>query len=154
MKRIKLSMAALLASSMLYANATQDLQKKVDALQESLKEMQEQLDKVQEHDAKDNIKFTVDFRSEYNYINYDYDKYSYKGTDWSGQSRGNDALLSTRLLLNMKSSPIDKLTFTGQLAAYGVWGGHAYGFEDPTLKGWSSSSKSYACPPQTPYAAN
>jgi hypothetical protein len=103
--------------------------------------MQEQIDKVQQHDAKDNIKFTVDFRSDYNYINYDYDKYSYKGTDLSGTSSGNDNMLSTRLFLNMKSSPIDKLTFTGQLAAYGVWGGHAYGMEDSTIKGWSTSSK-------------
>jgi len=141
MKLIKLSTAALLATSIIYANTTQDLQKQVTELQTSLTEMQEQLDTVQEHDAKDNIKFTIDFRSEYNYINYDYDKYSFKGTDLSGTSKGNDSLLASRLFLNMKSSPIDKLTFTGQLAAYGVWGGHAYGFEDPTLKGWSSSSK-------------
>jgi len=145
MKLIKLSIAALCATSAIYANATQDLQKEVTELKTSLSEMQEQLDKVQEHDAKDNIKFTVDFRSEYNYINYDYNQYSFKDKngvhDLSGTSAGNDNLMATRLYLNMKSSPTDKLTFTGQLAAYGVWGGHAYGFEDPTLKGWSSSSK-------------
>lgn len=141
MQLIKLSTAVILATSIISASGTQDLQKQITELKTNLSEMQEQLDKVQEHDAKDNIKFTVDFRSEYNYINYDYDKYSYKGTDLSGTSKGNDNLLATRLFLNMKSSPVDKLTFTGQLAAYGVWGGHAYGFEDPTLKGWSSSSK-------------
>lgn len=145
MKLIKLSAAALLTTSVMYANTTQNVEKKVTELEESLKEMQEQIDTVQEHDAKDNIKFTVDFRSEYNTLNYDYDKYTFKtkdGTeDWSGESRKNNSLLATRLFLNMKSSPSDKLTFTGQLAAYGVWGGHAYGFEDPTLKGWSSSSK-------------
>jgi hypothetical protein len=134
-------MIAALASSALLANSSGDLRKTVEELQTKLTEVQEQLDQVQEHDAKDNIKFTIDFRQEYNYINYDYDKYSYKGEDWSGQSRGNDALLTSRLFLNMKSSPMDKLTFTGQVAAYGVWGGHAYGFEDPTLKGWSVSSK-------------
>jgi len=141
MKLIKLSIATILASSVLSANATQDLKKEVNELRGSLQEMQEQLDKVQEHDAKDNIKFTIDFRSEYNYINYDYDKYVFNGKDWSGTSKGNDALLSSRLFLNMKSSPVDKLTFTGQLAAYGLWGGHSYGFDDTTLKGWSSSSK-------------
>ncbi len=148
MKIIKLSLAAMLTASIMYAEDTnstaeapQNLQKQVAELKTTLSEMQEQLDKVQEHDAKDNIKFTTDFRSEYNYINYDYDKYSVKGKSWSGTSKGNNALLSSRLFLNMKSSPVDKLTFTGQLAAYGVWGGHAYGFEDPTLKGWSSSSK-------------
>jgi len=141
MKLIQLSTIAILTTSVIYANATQDLQKQVSELQTNLTEVQEQLDKVQQHDAKDNIKFTIDFRSEYNYINYDYDKYSYKGTDLSGTSKGNDSLLASRVYLNMKSSPIDKLTFNGQLAAYGVWGGHAYGFEDSTLKGWSSSSK-------------
>jgi len=141
MQLIKLSTIAVLATSIISANGTTNLQKQVADLQTNLAEIQEQLDKVQEHDAKDNIKFTVDFRSEYNYINYDYDKYSLKGTDLSGTSKGNDSLLATRLFLNMKSSPMDKLTFTGQLAAYGVWGGHAYGFEDPTLKGWSSSSR-------------
>ena len=141
MKLIKLSTAAMLTASIVYADTISDLQKKVNDLQTNLSEMQEQLDKVQEHDAKDNIKFTIDFRSEYNYINYDYDKYSYKGNDLSGTSVGNDALLATRLFLNMKSSPVDKLTFTGQIAAYSVWGGHAYGFEDPTLKGWGVSSK-------------
>ncbi len=138
---IKSSAIAFLAVSTLYGSATSTLQKQVKELQETIGEMQEQIDKVQEHDAKDNIKFTVDFRSEYNYINYDYDKYSYKGTDLSGTSKGNDSLLATRLFLNMKSSPMDKLTFSGQLAAYGVWGGHAYGTEDSTLKGWGSSSK-------------
>ena len=141
MKTIKMSTVALLTASTLYGGTAQELQKQVTELQTTLTEMQEQLDKVQEHDAKDNIKFTVDFRSEYNYINYDFDQYSHKGSDWSGQSKKNNGLLATRLFLNMKSSPVDKLTFTGQLAAYGVWGGHAYGFEDPTLKGWSSSSK-------------
>ena len=97
MKLIKLSIAVAMASSVLFADNTQDLQKKITDLQESLNEMQEQIDKVQQHDAKDNIKFTVDFRSDYNYINYDYDKYSYKGTDLSGTSSGNDNMLSTRL---------------------------------------------------------
>ncbi len=152
MKLIKLSLVAILMTSILHAEDTnstteapQDLQKQVTELKATLKEMQEQLNKVQQHDAKDNIKFTTDFRTEYNYINYDYDKYLFKTKkgvqDWSGTSKKNSSLLATRLFLNMKSSPTDKLTFTGQLAAYGVWGGHAYGFEDPTLKGWSSSSK-------------
>jgi hypothetical protein len=144
MKLIKLSIAALCACTTIYANET-DLQKQVNELQTSLNEMQEQLDKVQQHDAKDNIKFTVDFRSEINYINYDYNQYSFKDAngvhDLSGTSTGNDNLMASRLFLNMKSSPTEGLTFSGQLAAYGVWGGHAYGFDDATLKGWSVSSK-------------
>ncbi len=153
MKIVKLSLVALLSVSALMADGneevvksnTVDLQKEVEALKSSLADLQEQVDTVQQHDAKDNIKFTIDFRSSYDYINYDYNKYSFKDKsgvhDWSGTSKDNGALLTQRLYLNMKSSPMDKLTFTGQLAAYGFWGGHANGFEDPTLKGWSVSSK-------------
>jgi len=121
-------------------NKSVDLQKEVKELRKNLAGIQEQLDAVQQHDAKDNIKFTVDFRSDYNYINYDFNKYSFKGQSLAGTSAGNDALFTSRLYLNMKSSPIDKLTFTGQIAAYSIWGAHLYA-EDPTLKSWSASSK-------------
>ncbi len=153
MKILKSSFIVMLAAGTLMAETNTtvsvksnvELQKEIGELKEALAGVQDQLDTVQQHDAKDNIKFTMDFRSSYNNINYDYNKYSFKdksGThDWSGTSKDNGALLTQRVFLNMKSSPMKKLTFTGQLAAYGFWGGHAYGVEDPTLKGWSSSSK-------------
>ena len=117
-----------------------ELQKEILELKDKLDGVQDQLDKVQQHDAKDNIKFTIDLRNSYNYINYDYNKYSFKGKDWSGTSRKNNGLYTSRVILNMKSSPVKGLTFTGQLAAYALWGSHVYE-EDPTLKGWSASSK-------------
>ncbi len=149
MKILKSSLVAMFAISALLADSNVTvapvadnaaLQKELKELKEKLAGVQDQLDTVQQHDAKDNIKFTVDMRNSYDYINYDYNKYSYKGKDWSGTSRDNGGLLSNRVYLNMKSSPMDKLTFTGQLAAYALWGSHVYE-EDSSLKGWSASSK-------------
>jgi hypothetical protein len=145
MKILKFSLVAALTMSSMMAedNATVEtvksniqLQQEIADLKEKLTDMQDQLDTVQQHDAKDNIKFTMDFRNSYNYINYDYNNYK----DWSGTSKENKGLYTSRVFLNMKSSPVKKLTFTGQLAAYALWGAHVYE-EDKTLKGWSASSK-------------
>ena len=149
MKILKLSLATMLALTTLAADtnttnvtekSTLELQKELKEVKERLASLQDQLDTVQQHDAKDNIKFTMDFRNSYNYIKYDYNNYRFKGKDWSGTSKKNKGLYTSRVILNMKSSPVNKLTFTGQLAAYALWGAHVYE-EDPTLKGWSASSK-------------
>ncbi len=117
------------------------LQKELSELKKRLAGMQDQIDTVQQHDAKDNIKFTVDFRNDYNYINYDYNQYTFKGKDLSGTSLSNNGLYTSRLYLNMKSSPVKKLTFTGQIAAYYIWGAHLFANEDSTFKTWAASSK-------------
>lgn len=137
---MKLSLVAILSMSVLYGNTMQIKSEEYKELKTTISEMQEQIDTVQQHDAKDNIKFTIDFRTEYNSINYDYNDYSYAGEDLSGTSAKNDSLLTSRLYLNMKSSPMDKLTFTGQIAAYSTWGG-SHLSHDSTSKEWSTSSK-------------
>ncbi len=105
-----------------------------------IKKLNKKLNVVKAHDAFDNIKFSVDFRNSVENINYTYNKYSFKGKDWSGTEASNDALLTSRLYLNMKSKPTDKLTFYGQMAMYGTWGG-SHLSHDTTLKDWSESSK-------------
>ncbi len=156
MKIVKSSLIAMLAVSTLFAGAdatekTQEvksnveLQKELQDLKKKYEGLQEQLDTVQQHDAKDNIKFTVDFRNDYNYIKYEYNDYKFslkgKQQDWSGTEATNNGLYTSRIYLNMKSSPVKKLTFTGQLAAYAIWGSHLFANEDPALKSWSASSK-------------
>lgn len=109
-----------------------------------LKKNNKTLKEVKIHDAFDNIKWSMDFRNSVDFINYDYDNYSYTdsgGThDLSGTSASNNGLLTSRLYLNMKAQPHEKLTFNGQLAMYGIWGGELYA-EDAALKTWSGSSK-------------
>jgi hypothetical protein len=122
-----------------------DLAKELKKLKKKLKKVEKKLNAVKQHDAYDNVKFTIDFRNSVDNINYKYNSYKAKVKgkveDWSGTERSNDALLSSRLYLNMKAQPIDKLTFNGQLGFYGTWGG-SHLSHDPSLKDWSESSKS------------
>ncbi|NOZ90895.1 MAG: DUF3373 family protein [Epsilonproteobacteria bacterium] len=113
----------------------------IKKLEKKIKRLNKKLSKVNAHDAFDNIKFSTDFRTAVDNINYKYNNYSYKGTDLSGTEASNDALITSRLILNMKSAPTDTLTFYGQLAAYYIWGAHLNGDEDPSFKSWSASSK-------------
>jgi len=120
------------------------LKKDLKKAQKKIKKLDKKLNKVKAHDAFDNIKFSVDFRNSIDNINYKYNSYKPKVNgvveDWSGTEASNDALLTSRLYLNMKSKPMDKLTFYGQMAMYGTWGG-SHLSHDATLKDWSESSK-------------
>jgi len=145
MKRTVLSLTATLCLAAINANAATnaELEAKLKALEEQIGELKNELKKnkktlnvVKAHDAFDNIKWSIDFRNSVDFINYDYDNYD----ALSGTSKSNDGLLTSRLYLNMKAQPMEKLTFNGQLAMYGIWGGELYA-EDPALKGWSGSSK-------------
>ncbi|NEW61734.1 DUF3373 family protein [Sulfurovum sp. bin170] len=118
-----------------------DLSKKIKKLEKNLKRMKKTLNKVKAHDAYDNIKFSMDFRSTVDNINYKYNDYKFKGADWSGTEAKNDALFTSRVMLNMKSKPTDKLSFQGQIAAYYTWGAHLFDSHDAPLKSWSGSSK-------------
>jgi len=115
--------------------------KKITDLEKKIKRLNKKLNKVKAHDAFDNIKFSTNFRTTVDNINYKYNDYSFKGKSWSGTEASNDALITSRLILGMKSSPNDKLSFQGELAAYYIWGAHLFGDEDPSYKSWSASSK-------------
>ena len=119
-----------------------DLEKKVKKLNKKIQKLNKKLNKVKAHDAFDNIKFSMDFRNTLDNINYKYNQYSYKGEDLSGGSAKNDALLTSRLILNMKSKPTKNLSFQGQIAAYSNWGTHLFEIDDASLKSWAASSKS------------
>jgi hypothetical protein len=118
-----------------------DLTKKVEKLEKKLKKMNKTLSKVKAHDAFDNIKFTMDFRSTVDNINYKYNDYKYKTKDWSGTEASNDSLFTSRLMLNMKSKPSKNLSFQGQIAAYYTWGTHLFHHDDAPMKSWAGSSK-------------
>ena len=118
-----------------------DLAKKVKKLTKKIKKLDRTLKKVKAHDAYDNIKFSMDFRSTVDNINYKYNDYKYKKQDWSGTEAKNDSLFTSRVMLNMKSKPTPNLSFQGQLAAYYTWGAHLF-TEDGPVKSWAGSSKS------------
>ena len=94
--------------------ATDALAKKVAKLEKNLKKLKKQLSKVKAHDATDNIKWNVDFRTAVDMLKY---------TTAAGKEYKNDSLLSNRLWLNMAFAPINSMIFKGTLSfnkAYGA----------------------------------
>ena len=156
MKRIILSLVttSFLATSGAVASTNAELEAKLKILEEQMAEIKKELTKtnttltktkstlneVKAHDAFDNIKWSMDFRNSVDFINYDYNSYEANGEDLSGTSASNDGLLTSRLYLNMKAAPTDKLMFSGQLAMYGIWGGELHA-DDAALKTWVGSSR-------------
>ena len=126
------------------ATELKKVKKSLKKAEKKIKKLDKKLNIVKAHDAFDNIKFSVDFRNSVDNINYKYNSYKTKVNgvveDWSGTEASNDSLFTSRLYLNMKSKPMDKLTFYGQMAMYGTWGG-SHLSHDVSLKDWSESSK-------------
>jgi len=81
--------------------------KKIKKVAKKVKRTGKKLNKVKAHDAGDNIKWDVDFRTTV-------DNIDYKKAD--GTHSKNHDLLSSRLLLNMKFKADEKVTFYGTLA--------------------------------------
>nr|WP_321267212.1 DUF3373 family protein [uncultured Sulfurimonas sp.] len=137
MKKVISVAAALLLSSSLIADAdvqTQldELKKEVKKLKKDQKRTKKTLSEVKAHDAYDNIKFGIDFRNAVDVL-------EYKNND-TGEKYTNDSLLSSRLFLTMKSSPMDGLVFVGKLGVYSTWGSEL--FESASeAKDWSASSR-------------
>ncbi|MFA5501393.1 MAG: DUF3373 family protein [Sulfurovaceae bacterium] len=111
------------------------LKKEVAALKEAnaeiqktgsaLKKLDNKVNEIKAHDANDNIKWGVDIRTAVDSLNY---------TMADGTKKSNDALMSTRLWLNMAYAPDANNIFKGQLAynkAFGADFGGAAG-----SRGW------------------
>ena len=89
------------------------MEKKIKKLEKKLKKSNKKLNVVKAHDANDNIKWDVDFRTTVDNINYDLA---------NGDTKKNSSLLTNRLLLNMKFKAEDTVTFYGTLAYNKTYG--------------------------------
>jgi X-X-X-Leu-X-X-Gly heptad repeat protein len=135
-KIISLSAVAVLSTS-LFANTDMQTQidqltQKLDKLEKKQKKQSKKLSAVNKLAAKDNIKFSLNFRNAIDIL-------SYKDND-TGLTAHNPSLLTSQLHLNMAASPMNGLIFKGQLAVYSTWGTHLY-VDDAPLKDWAGSSK-------------
>ncbi len=74
--------------------------------------LKNQLSEVKAHDAGDNIKWTVDFRTAYDYVDYKI----------QGYDKEDNGIWTNKLILGMASQPADNLVFKGSLAAYKAFG--------------------------------
>lgn len=150
MKKLITLSSLLVFSSSLFANTDMQTQldtlsKEVQSLKKDQKRTKKTLNAVKKHDAMDNIKFGVEFRNAVDVIDYKYNDYKIKMPnktmkDLSGTKASNHSLLTSRLYLNMASSPMNGLSFKGKLAIYSTWGSDPF-VEDKGLKDWSINSK-------------
>lgn len=117
----KIITASLVASLALTGAAgASSLSAQLNSLEVELAKVKKQLAKqdtkineVKAHDANDNIKWGVDFRTAYDSINYDMA---------DGSKRKNDSLYSMRLWLNMAYAPDSHNVFKGQLSMNKAFG--------------------------------
>jgi len=136
-KIVTLSTIAFLSTSV-FANA--DMQAQIDELTKKIEKMQKKqkrttktLTAVKKHDGQDNIKWNIDFRTAYNYLDYQVK---------DGENVSNSSLLTNRLWLGMAAAPTNKLSFKGQVAVYNTWGGNNLPAADPFQNvNWRASSK-------------
>ena len=99
------------------------MEKKIKKLERKLKRSNKKLNMVKAHDAGDNIKWDVDFRTTV-------DNIEYKMAN--GDKRKSSSMLANRLLLGMKFKADDTVTFYGTLGynkVYGATTGASNGFE-------------------------
>jgi len=104
------------------ATANNQLEKK---LTKADKKLNKKINKVKAHDAKDNIKWNVDFRTAVDSIHY---KHA------SGAKSSNPDLLTNRLHLGMAFAPSDNVLFKGKLSylkAYGDTANHGQSNTNP-----------------------
>ncbi|NPA03441.1 MAG: DUF3373 family protein [Epsilonproteobacteria bacterium] len=78
----------------------------------NLKALKRQIREVKAHDANDNIKWSVDFRTAYDTIGYEY---ANGRSDWNG-------IFTNRLWLGMAFAPVNNLVFKGLLSYYKAYG--------------------------------
>ena len=94
-------------------NITQTSEKRIQKLEKKVAKNSKKINKVKAHDAGDNLKFDVDFRTQI-------DNIDYKLAD--GTHRKNSSLLSNRLWLGMKYQADENSLFYGTLSYNKLFG--------------------------------
>ena len=119
-KIVATSLVALYALTNLQAASNSALEAKLTALETELKDIKstikrnkKTINKVKAHDAHDNIKWSVDFRTGLDNINYDMA---------DGSSKDNSALMAIRLYLNMAYAADEHNIFKAQIAMNKTFG--------------------------------
>lgn len=129
----------LVGAALSSAFAADDLAKEVAALKAQMAELQSaqskmnvdalraQVTEIKAHDAGDNIKWNVDFRTAYDIVDYKIGSGAYMTnvaalpTGVPAQSIKN-GIWTNKLILNMGAQPADNLVFKGALGAYKTFG--------------------------------
>ena len=120
-------------------NRLSQMEQKISKLEKKLKKANKKLNQVKAHDAKDNIKWNVDFRTAMDSIHY---KHA------SGKTSSNPDLLTNRLWLGMAFAPSDNVLFKGKLSynkAYGDTANHSQSNTNPGYANfdWVTNENAY-----------
>ena len=107
------SLSAATIDKMPMAKTDADYDKKIAKLEKELKRLKKTVSKVKAHDAKDNIKWSVDFRTSHDTIAY---------TSASGRKMKNDSIFANRLWLDMAYAPTSSMIFRGRLSYHKAYG--------------------------------
>lgn len=132
MKKTFVSLAAFAAVATLAAADESEMQAQIDALTKKVQQLEKvqkrtnkKLSEVNQQSAHDNIKWDVDFRTSYDYLEY---------KTAGGNKLINNALYSNRLWLGMGFAPRDDMFFKGQLSVNKAFGadmnGRGTGFDN------------------------
>ena len=127
----------------------EQVQKKLDELKQKVAELeaaqkkndisslQKQLTEVKKHDANDNIKWSVDFRTAYEIMEHDMGsgmlptgvynmsippQYGYGMFAPAGKSSTENSIWTNKLVLGMAAQPHESLVFRGALGVYSTFG--------------------------------
>jgi len=124
-KTMKLSLAASMLALAMNANASDDINSKIDSLQKQINELknsqldisdelEERIDEVETATMTDKIKFGLDFRTQMN---------NFDAKDATGKSAKDNNLWFNRLRLNLSSQMTDDMKFKARLTMYKNWAG-------------------------------
>jgi hypothetical protein len=111
--------------SMMHNDSSSVSDARFKKLEKKVAKNYDKINKVKTHDANDNIKWDIDFRTEF-------DNLQYKFTD--GTKKKNNALLTNRLWLGMGYAPNEHTFFKGKLSynkAYGDSANHSQANTNP-----------------------
>lgn len=123
--------------------ADDSLKAEIEALKAQMAELKEaqskmnydalkkQISEVKAHSAGDNVKFSVDFRSAYDYVEHKTTAGmglilnpatgTYSGGSIS-ENKSTNSVWTNKLILNMAAQPVDNLIFRGAIGAYTTYG--------------------------------
>ena len=125
----------LVGAALSSAFAADDLAKEVAALKAQMAELKsaqskinvdalrQQVSEIKAHDSGDNIKWTVDFRTAYDVVDYKVNQTA----NMMGQVATNEknGLWTNKLILGMAAQPAENLVFKGSLGAYSMFGNNS-----------------------------
>ena len=138
----------LIGAAMSSAFAADDLAKEVAALKAQMAELKEaqskvnidalrqQVSEIKAHDSGDNIKWNIDFRTAYDYVDYKigagfvpnstgtYDMMAPGRGMYvpQGKTKADNGIWTNKLILGMAAQPADNLVFRGSIGAYKAFG--------------------------------